>query len=353
VLGHRNSEIRAVIDRGYTDRVHVVQPNVELNRETAGPGTVNVHVEPLDVESTDSHGLVVVVEDVTREMQVKSTLTRYMAKDVVERMLQDPKGQALGGIRGEASVLFSDIRGFTSIAEKMTAEQTMDMLNEYFTLMVDEVMHEHGLLDKFMGDGLMAVFGVPYPHDDDAVRSVRCALRMLDVLVGHNRSRSEQGLDSLRIGVGIHSDEVISGNMGSAKRMEYTVIGDGVNLASRIEGLNKAYDTSLLISGSTWDALEGQFGGRRIDNVAVKGRAEPVRVYEVLGHGDYHLSAPQQAFVEGLECYEQRAFRQALEHFRAGADADGPCRTYVARCQEYIRTPPPPNWDRVWEARSK
>jgi adenylate cyclase len=268
-------------------------------------------------------------------------------------MLQDPDGQVLGGIRGKASVLFSDIRGFTTVAEKMSAEQTMDMLNEYFTLMVDEVIREHGLLDKFMGDGLMAVFGVPYAHDEDEVRSVSCALNMLQVLEGHNQARREHGLDALRIGVGIHSDEVISGNMGSAKRMEYTVIGDGVNLAARIEGLNKGYDTSLLISGSTWDSLAGKFVGRRIDNVAVKGRMEPVRVYEVLGREGYQLSTAQQAFVKGLEYYGQRAFEQALESFRSGAREDGPCAAFVARCEHYIRTPPSPEWDGAWQATSK
>jgi len=354
ILGDENAYFRSLIDRGYEERASLVQYDVALNGFGAGEGSVNVNVLPLNDSAGEFQGLVVVMEDVTREKRVKSTLTRYMAKDVVDRMLLDPTQQVLGGIRGKASVLFSDIRGFTAIAEQLSAEQTMDLLNEYFTLMVDEVISNEGLLDKFMGDGLMAVFGVPYPHSDDAKNAVRCALGMGRALAIYNEQRASNGLDALSIGIGIHSDDVISGNMGSQKRMEYTVIGDGVNLASRIEGLNKGYGTGILISDSTLAGLDDGFVVRAIDNVIAKGRSEPIQVYEVLGEAGYELSAAEQCFVAGLERYQQQEFTDALEQFRRGAQSgDAPCRTYVMRCEAFIASPPPADWDGVWRATSK
>ena len=228
----------------------------------------------------------------------------------------------------------------------------MDFLNEYFTLMVDEVFQERGVLDKFIGDALMAVFGVPYAQDDDAVRAVRASLGMCRALDAFNLRRVRSGMAPIRIGIGINTDDVISGNMGSHKRMDYTVIGDGVNLASRIEGLNKIYGTTLLISQSTRQLLGDHFRTRAVDRVVAKGKQRPVEIHEVLGLADHPLSEAQQRFETGYGLYQRGFFDQALAEFEAGADDDGPCRTYIQRCEAFIRSPPA-DWDGVWFAQSK
>jgi adenylate cyclase len=189
----------------------------------------------------------------------------------------------LGGETLTATILFSDIRSFTSISEKMDAKQLVSLLNEYFTEMVDVVIKEDGVVDKYIGDAIMAVFGAPVPKKDDAVHAVRAAVGMRKALAALNEKLKQRGMKPIRTGIGIHTGEVVAGNIGSEKRMEYTVIGDTVNLASRLESSTKELGTPVLVSQDTYDLVKDHVDARPVKEITVKGREKPVMTYEILG----------------------------------------------------------------------
>jgi len=327
-----------------------VDYDIELNLPENRKSSVNINFVPLMDHQGNYRGLVLVFEDITREKRIKSTLTRYMAKDLVEKVLNDPNEQVLGGTRNKATVLFSDIRGFTGLAELLTGEQTVDFLNEYFSMMVDVIFENRGVLDKYMGDSIMAVFGVPYVRDDDAKRAVKTALQMQSELQRFNIQKREK-IGDIRAGVGICTGEVVSGNVGSEKRMDFTVIGDGVNLASRLEDLNKEYGTSILINKETRNDIGDAFVTRWIDTVLVKGRSRPVKIYEVLGERGYRLSNDEERFSEGLMHYQRKEFEEAIRFFEAGAPRSQTCLIFLERCRHFLKHPPDPDWDGAWVCR--
>ncbi|HOO57503.1 MAG TPA: adenylate/guanylate cyclase domain-containing protein [bacterium] len=214
---------------------------------------------------------------------IKETFSRYVTKQVADEILNNPDLVAPGGVRKEVTILFSDIRGFTTFSEKHPPEEVISYLNTYFSSMIDVIFKYEGTLDKFIGDAIMSVFGAPLEHDDDPMRAVLTAIEMQQRLDLLNNEWNARGGESLRIGIGINTGDVIVGNIGDVRRMEYTVIGDTVNLASRIEGLTKNYNCPIIISGSTYDKVKSGIIARELGEVTVKGKTEPATIYELTG----------------------------------------------------------------------
>ena len=243
-----------------------------------------VHVEPTrtgdELEDLAS-GFNTMVDGLKERDNMKTTFGKYMTATVMDHLLSG-KVQ-LGGETIKVTILFTDIRSFTTISEKMDPQALVGLLNEYFTEMVGIVMQEDGVVDKYIGDAIMAVFGAPVPKADDAIHAVRAAVRMRHALAHLNQRLTERGLAPLRTGIGIHTGEVIAGNIGSERRMEYTVIGDAVNLASRLESSTKDLGVNVLISEDTYQLTKHMVEARQVKEITVKGRAQPVMTYEVLG----------------------------------------------------------------------
>ncbi|MEW6410226.1 MAG: adenylate/guanylate cyclase domain-containing protein, partial [Nitrospirota bacterium] len=213
--------------------------------------------------------------------KIRESFSQYVSSEVVEKIYRDES--ALKGQRRTVTVLFSDIRGFTTISENLDVELLVNLLNEYFSMMTDAVFKHGGMINKFLGDAVMAIYGAPVDNADHAICAARTSLEMQEGLERLNSQWKEKGIVSLRIGIGIHTGEVFAGNIGSRKRKEYTVTGDAVNLASRIEGLNKEFSTSILISDDTYNLIKDFVEIRDMGMVNVKGRQQPVRVYELKG----------------------------------------------------------------------
>ena len=321
--------------------------------------SVNLSAAPLIDAAEQRIGSMLVMEDITSEKRVRSTMARYMSKEVTDQLLEAGESELVGKSQ-EVSILFADVRGFTTIAEAIGARETVRMLNAYFTDMVDVILDNGGILDKYIGDAIMALFGAPFATPDDADKAVRTANQMLTALAAFNALRLDAGHKPLDIGVGVSTGEVILGNIGSEKRMEYTVIGDSVNFASRLEGANKVYGSRILFSEFTRRKLTKPVLSREIDLVRVKGKDFPVAIHEGLDHRsaqlDHGLGAMMEAFASGLASYRARAWGDAEQQFLAAlahCPGDGPSSVYVERCRSFAAAPPPPDWSGVWSLTSK
>jgi adenylate cyclase len=334
--------------------------DVDLEVDTAdGTEAVSVNVTgvPLRIETNDE-GTILLLENISSEKRVRSTMARYMDPELADRLVRGGE-DILGGTSAVATLLFTDIRGFTTIAEHLGPQATVSMLNEYFTLMVDCIQHEGGMLDKFIGDAIMAAFGLPEPQADDADRAVRTAIAMIRSLNEWNTVRMADGRPRIDMGIGLNTGSVVAGNIGSPKRMDFTMIGDGVNLAARLESACKEYHARILISDFTHQQLKGVYRTREIDRVVVKGKTEPVAVHEVLDyHTDEtfpHLMDVVNDFREGVGSYRRGAWDAAIDSFQRCLKAhpgDTLSATYVDRCEQ-LRADPPADWDGIWVMTSK
>ena len=375
VLDKQADEFFAGANAWLIERVKKVEESLEQNllmdaelefgdedeKETI---SANVTVLPLigedDNQKQKKLGAMIMIEDISTEKRMKSTMSRYMDPGIADQLMGDGGGEEfLGGKSSEITVLFSDIRSFTTITEALGAQGTVQMLNDYFTIMVDCITREGGMLDKFIGDAIMAGFGIPVAHDDDEDRAVRAAIAMIVELWEWNVERAAKGLDPIDHGVGLNTGMVVSGNIGSPKRMDYTMIGDGVNLAARLESACKQYSARLLISEFTKAKLKGTYKLRDIDMVVVKGKTEPVGVYEVL---DYHtdetypnLMDNVNYFNEGVKEYRAGNWDKGIGRFQEAIKAnesDKLAQTYIERCEK-LKKDPPKDWDGVWVMTSK
>jgi adenylate cyclase len=263
VLGAENDAVAASLARVAETGKPDILVDQDLELRDGSSVATNVTVAPLIDVQDEPIGYMVVLEDISREKRIKGTMARYMTREVMDRLLESGDS-VLGGSMQEATILFSDIRGFTSMSEALGPRETVSMLNEYFTDMVDVIFDNGGILDKYIGDGLMALFGLPFPGEDDADKAVSVASGMISALRQLNWKRERKGLKHINIGVGVSSGEVIAGNIGSPKRMDYTVIGDCVNLASRLETANKHYGTRVLLCENTAKRLRNDWMLREI-----------------------------------------------------------------------------------------
>lgn len=331
--------------------------DVALDTEiTTGGGTsaVNLNLSPLFDSTGRFLGSTMVLEDITNEKRVRSTMARYMTREVADQVLETGSS-VLGGRSQLATIVFSDIKNFTSLSERIGPQGTVSLLNEYFTEMVEIVFAHKGILDKYIGDAIMAVFGAPFTSPEDADNALGMALAMQDALQAFNARPSAAGRPPIEIRIGISSGQIVAGNIGSDRRMDYTVIGDEVNLAARLESANKQLGTSLLISGTTANLLQNRYHMRELDYLRVKGKQKPVPIFEVLGHADVPLpelrARTLSRFAKGLNAYRRRDWDAAATSFAAALDIapyDQPSRIFLERARNYRETPPADDWDGVW-----
>jgi class 3 adenylate cyclase/ActR/RegA family two-component response regulator len=299
-------------------------------------------------------GLLVLLDDMSREQEIKRLLANTMSSDVATKLLEGGK-LSLGGTLEQASILFSDIRGFTNLSEELGAAGIVKLLNEYFSYMEDILKSEGGVIDKYIGDAIMALFGVPARLGNDADRAVRGGLGMLAALDVLNRDREGQGQSPIKIGIGIGTGKVVAGTIGSPSRMNYTVIGDPVNLAARIESLTKQYGAELMICDATMQALEQPVASRKLDLVRVKGQNSATMLHEVLRPAQHADPAWLETYAAGFEAYTGGRWSEADGYLRRAValnPKDKAAMLILERCRT-LQAAPPADWDGVWTHHEK
>ncbi|MDI6807682.1 MAG: CHASE2 domain-containing protein [Candidatus Eisenbacteria bacterium] len=296
------------------------------------------------------------VEEQKDKRFIKSAFQHYLPKTVMTELFKNPELLALGGEEREISILFTDIAGFTTISESLGPSELSARLNEYLSRMTDVIFEFDGTLDKYQGDAIMAEFGAPIPTDKHPLNACRCALKMKSALREMCREWENAGKIPFRNRTGINSGRAVVGNMGSSVLFDYTAIGDSVNLASRLEGANKEYGTDLLISEMTYLRVKDEVDVRELDEVRVKGKKLPIKIYELLGMKGEPLEdgfrAALELYEKGLALYHLRKWSEAVSFFEQVLKirpADGPSKTYLARCLSFAKNPPPDNWDGIFE----
>ncbi|MBD2165301.1 GAF domain-containing protein [Calothrix membranacea FACHB-236] len=323
--------------------------------------SLNLTVNPLTNPEGGVRGGLVVLEDISREKRMKTTMYRYLTPHVAEQVMALGEDALMVGERKEVTILFSDIRGYTTLTENLGAAEVVSLLNQYFETMVEAVFNHEGTLDKFIGDALMAVFGAPLPlTENHAWRSVQAALDMRQRLAEFNRRRIIQSQPQINIGIGISSGEVVSGNIGSHKRMDYTVIGDGVNLSSRLEAVTKEYGCDIILSEFTYQLCSDRIWTRQLDKIRVKGKYQAVNIYELIGDRTQPLDDATQEFLfyyqSGRMAYLARNFTRAIACFEAAKNLrpqDQAVNIHLERSYNYQKTPPHDSWDGVWTMTNK
>ncbi len=295
-----------------------------------------------------------------QRLLIKAMFSTYVNPSVVEELILNPDKLKLGGERRELTVLFSDIEGFTTISEGMPPEELVGHLNEYLSAMTEIVFKNDGTLDKYEGDAIMAFWGAPIVQSDHALRACLSALQMEDRLASIRSAWRQQGKPSLNVRIGINTGEMVVGNMGGMGKFDYTVIGDSVNLASRLEGANKQYKSNILVSERTYDLVKEWILGRELDLITVKGRSTPLKIFELLQISENTPDKTLQDFLSnyssGLLLYRERRWKAAIARFREALrfrTDDYPSRLYIERATHYALNPPPKDWNGIFVMQSK
>lgn len=289
---------------------------------------------------------------------ITSVFGKYVSPVVIDNLIKNPEKLNLGGEKRNITIFFSDIRGFTSISEKLEPEELVHLLNEYLTEMTTIITKDQGLVDKYMGDAIMALWGAPLEQVNHAEMACSSSLEMIEKLRELQKKWKNDDIPSFDIGIGLNSGDAIVGNMGSYDRFDYTAMGDNVNLASRIEGLNKTYGTNIIISEYTKNMVKEKFEIRKLDLVKVKGKKKPILIHELLSQKN-EISKKQIEFnmhyESGLELYFQKKWKLAINSFQKALDImdDKASHLFITRCKEFKKNPPHEKWDGVWEMEKK
>jgi len=293
------------------------------------------------------------------KLHIRSVFKHYLAENVVDSVLKDADGLSFGGQKRNLTVLFSDIRAFTTYSEKYTPEEVVSALGEYLTDMVDVILKFGGMLDKFVGDEIMAVFGAPYIMDDHAVKACHTALEMGRSLDRLKEKWEGEGRESFNIGIGVNTGDMIVGNLGSEQIFDYTVIGDSVNLGARLEGINKLYKTAnnIIISEFTQNEIKDEFVTRELDSVRVKGKKKPVAIFELVGEKDVIVYSEEflSRYAEGIKLYKNMDWDSAVKEFRnvIRLQDDEVSNMYIKRCIHFKKSPPGADWDGAFTLTTK
>ena len=300
-----------------------------------------------------------VITEERDKRKIRRTFSQYLSPGVIALIEKDPNEYIRpGGEVKDLTVMFSDIRDFTTLSEGLTPDELVNLLNQYLSAMTDILFRNLGTLDKYIGDAIMAFWGSPFPQQDHAHSACRCALEMIASLEELNRKWEKQGGRRIAIGIGLNSGPVNVGNMGSDKRLAWTVMGDNVNLASRLEGMTKQYRSRVIISETTYDQVAGQFVGREVDRIRVKGKKKPVVIYELLAPISEReaYAALLTKYNAALDVYRSQNWQEATGMFGellAIYPDDGPTQVLLQRCVEFLEEAPEPDWDGVYVMKSK
>ncbi|HEX9112727.1 MAG TPA: adenylate/guanylate cyclase domain-containing protein, partial [Nitrospirota bacterium] len=293
-----------------------------------------------------------------KKKEIRDAFSRYVAPSLVTDILKDPAKLVLGGEERRLTVFFSDIRGFTTISEGLTPQALVKLINDYLTPMTDIILKRGGTVDKYMGDAVMAFWGAPVWQEDHAVRAANTALEMMEKLRLMQAEWEKQGIPRLDIGIGLSTGRVTVGNMGSHMRFDYTVMGDSVNLGSRLEGLNKEYGTHIIVPKYTYEDIKQEFILRKLDHLRVKGKKVPIKIYELMGRKDAGDKLREAAgiFEEGLDAYMARDWDKAEASFRKTLGLmpdDGPSNVFLKRVAGMRESDLPDDWDGVCVMKTK
>jgi adenylate cyclase len=300
-----------------------------------------------------------VIFEEREKRRIRKTFSQYLSPGVIALIEEDPQKYIRpGGEVKELTVMFSDIRGFTSISEGLTPDELVGLLNEYLSAMTDVLFKNLGTLDKYIGDAIMAFWGSPYPQDDHALRACACAVEMQRTLAELNQKWVADGRKPIAFGIGLNTGPVNVGNMGSDKRLSWTVMGDNVNLSSRLEGMTKQYRTQVIISENTYRQVNREFVCREVDKIRVKGKSQPVTIYELMGPMSElpRHEALLTKFNEALAAYRTQDWHSAagtLGELLAEFPDDGPTQILLQRCLEFMEEAPQADWDGVYVMKSK
>jgi adenylate cyclase len=290
---------------------------------------------------------------------IRDAFSTYLAPSVVAQLIKSPEKLVLGGEDRIITAFFSDVQGFTSISEALTPKELVELLNEFLTEMTDVILGYEGTVDKFEGDAIIAFFGAPNTLEDHAARACRACIDMQKKLVALRAKWKAEGRPELRMRIGLNTGSAVVGNMGSRSRMDYTMMGDTVNTAARLEGVNKVYGTYTMISDATFRAAKDGIFARELDTISVVGKGEPLVAYELLGYAgqiDDITTAVVQHYADGLLAYGNRRWDEAMDHFSAALSRDphdGPSLTMLNRCNAFKTRPPGDDWRGVFTLTSK